>query len=135
MILRRDPVLCYFAFAILCHAAPRHLVRLDMIWIWYQLLPNFTICNQHANTHPCIWYQLLPNPKIRHLNLNTHPCGSCTRNAQFVVRSKRSEIFIVFLYAEILGILNPADLGSFIVILAWHPGDPGFSFFVFAAGS
>ena len=64
--------------------------------IWYQLLPNPTICHLHANTHPCVWYQLLPNTIICHLHLNTHPCGSCTRNVNFVVRSNRSEIFIVF---------------------------------------
>ena len=90
-------------------------VRLDMVWIWYQLLPNFTICNLHPNTHPCVWYQLLPNRKLRHLNLNTHPCGSCTRNAHFVVRSNRSEIFIVFCMLRssgswILRILDPSLL-------------------------
>ena len=42
--------------------------------IWYQLLPNHTICYLHANTHPCVWYQMLPNPKICHLQANTHPC-------------------------------------------------------------
>ena len=40
-----------------------------------------------------------------------------------------------FLYAEILGTLDPADLGSYIVILSWFPEDPGSSFFVFAMGS
>ena len=64
-------------FATLCHVAPRHRARLDMVWIWYQLLPNPTMCHLHANTHPC---------------------GSCTRNVHFVLRSNRSKIFIVFVF-------------------------------------
>ena len=34
-----------------------------------------------------------------------------------------------FLYAEILGIMDTAVLGSYIVISSWDPGDPGSSFF------
>ena len=31
-------------------------------------------------------------------------------------------------------ILDPADLGSYIVILSWDPGEPGCSFFCFCDG-
>ena len=107
--------------------------------IWYQLLPNHSIWHLHANTHPCIWYRLLPNTIICHLHLNTHPCGSCTRNVHFVMRSNRSEIFLVFCMLRswgpwILPIFDPILLfyRGFLKILdlhfsflRWDPGDPG----------
>ena len=76
---------------------------------------------------------------IYHLHVNTHPCGSCTRNVHFVVRSNRSEIFIVFCMLRswgpwILRIFDPILLfhRGFLKILdlhfsflRWDPGDPG----------
>ena len=59
-------------------------------------------------------------------------CGSGTLSIHFVMRSYRSLIFKVFFCPEILGILDPADLGSYIFVSSWDPGDPGSSLFVFA---
>ena len=58
-------------------------------------------------------------------------CGFCTLNNHFVLRSYRSWIFKVFFCLEILGILDPEDLGSYIFVSSWDPGDPGSSFFLF----